>query len=561
MTIQKLSKNQEIIRFSIVIPTYQRREVVLRSVQALAHQEFEGNFEVIVVVDGSMDGSGEALRQLSVPFPLMVIEQPNQGASTARNRGAQEAKGEIILFLDDDMEAHPQLITEHNGSHQQGADAVIGNIPLHPESPKNFLSYVVGQWAEERVNELLAVNGNLPFNEIMTGQLSISRKTFFEVGGFDIKFTQGGSFGNEDLDFGLRLTRAGYKVLFNPKAISWQKYVVTPRQYLRQYRQAGRADVLFARLHPEEATKMFHRPESLMDRLIWRWFRGLIRGFVLTVLELGSQRSFIVQMFSWLVNLEYYQGVREAGGIPKPRPLRILCYHAIADLAKDPVLQSYGIPPEQFREQMDLLLKSGYRFIDADEFLRFVQGKGGLPKQPILLTFDDCYQDVLDFALPILQERHIPAIAFAVSQRLTNEWDQAIGTLKLPLMDAEGLKKLAQGGIEIGSHSQTHPELTQISEEQLIQEINGSVIDLEKMGLTRPRLFAYPYGDYNHKVQKQVQEIGLEAAFTVEPNFVKPGENPYQIPRFEIFNKDTGFKFRWKVFTAGRSWKKFMFNH
>jgi peptidoglycan/xylan/chitin deacetylase (PgdA/CDA1 family)/glycosyltransferase involved in cell wall biosynthesis len=550
MTIPKLSNNQEILRFSIVIPTYQRREVVLGSVQALARQEFEGKFEVIVVVDGSTDGSGEALRQLSLPFPLTVIEQVNQGASTARNRGAETARGEIILFLDDDMEAHPQMITEHDHSHQEGADAVIGNIPLHPESPKNFLSYVVGEWAEERVNELLAVNGNLPFNEIMTGQLSISRKTFFDLGGFDIKFTQGGSFGNEDLDFGLRLTKGGYKVFFNPKAISWQKYVVTPRQYLRQYLHAGRADVLFARLHPEEATKMFHRPESLMDRLIWRWFRGLIRGFVLTVLELGSQRSFIVQLFSWLVNLEYYQGVREAGGIPKPRPLRILCYHAIADLAKVPILESYGVPPEQFKEQMDLLLNLGYRFIDADEFLRFVQGKGGLPKRPILLTFDDCYQDVLDFALPILQERGIPAIAFAVSQRLTNEWDQAIGTPEMQLMDAEGLKKLAEGGFEIGSHSQTHPELTQISDDQLIQEIAGSVADLEKMGLNRPRFFAYPYGDYNQKVEEVAQKTGLEVAFTVEPGLVKPGANPYQIPRIEILKRDAGLRFLGKVLFA-----------
>jgi hypothetical protein len=62
-----------------------------------------------------------------------------------------------------------------------------------------------------RVNELLAVNGNLPFNEIMTGQLSIPRKTFFELGRFDTKFTRGGSFGNEDLDFGLRLQEGGYK--------------------------------------------------------------------------------------------------------------------------------------------------------------------------------------------------------------------------------------------------------------------------------------------------------------------------------------------------------------
>jgi peptidoglycan/xylan/chitin deacetylase (PgdA/CDA1 family)/GT2 family glycosyltransferase len=562
MTMPTLSNSDKIMRFSIVIPTYQRRDVVVSSVQALAHQEFDGNFEVIVVVDGSNDGSGEALKQLTLPVPLTVIEQVNQGRATAINNGVAVAKGELLLFLDDDMEAHPHLLKEHDLSHQQGADIVIGHIPLHPDSPQNFLSEVVKIWADERLELLSQPNAQLTLHDLITGQASIPREIFNCLGGFNVNFNRNGFFGNEDLDFCYRLRQKGYQAVFNPRAISWQKYIVTPRQYLRQYYQAGRADVLFARLHPEETETMFHRPETMMDRWVWRWFRGLIRGFVLTALELGSQRNFLVQIFCWLVNLEYYQGVRESGGIPQPRPLRILCYHAIADLKKAPILESYGVPPEIFAQQMDQLSKSGYRFIDADEFLRFLQGKGGLPKKAVLISFDDCYQDVLDFALPILQERGIPAVAFAVSKRLggTNEWDQRIGAPIMQLMDVEGLKKLAQGCFEIGAHSQTHPQLTQISQEQLVDEMAGSIADLEKVGLTRPRLFAYPHGVYDENVEKLAQEIGLEAAFTVEPDWVKPGVKPYQIPRFEIFREDTGWKFHWKVLTAGRSWKKMLFS-
>ncbi|MGL4375001.1 MAG: polysaccharide deacetylase family protein, partial [Microcoleaceae cyanobacterium] len=141
-----------------------------------------------------------------------------------------------------------------------------------------------------------------------------------------------------------------------------------------------------------------------------------------------------------------------------------------------------------------------------------------------------------------------------------NEWDQRIGAPIMQLMDVEGLKKLAQGGFEIGAHSQTHPQLTQISQEKLVDEMAGSIADLEKVGLTRPRLFAYPHGVYDENVEKLAEEIGLEAAFTVEPDFVKPGVKPYQIPRFEIFREDTGWKFNWKVLTAGRSWKKMLFD-
>ena len=100
------------LRFSVVIPTYQRRDVVVSSVRALAAQEDAPPFEVVVVVDGSVDGTAEALRALATPFPLSVVEQPNAGRPAACNRGAAAASGELLLFLDDDMEAHPRLLAE-----------------------------------------------------------------------------------------------------------------------------------------------------------------------------------------------------------------------------------------------------------------------------------------------------------------------------------------------------------------------------------------------------------------------------------------------------------------
>lgn len=543
------AKGNNICSCSIVIPTFQRREVVLDTVKALEHQNCDAPFEAIVVVDGSSDGSAEALSKLALPFPLHVIEQPNRGASSARNKGAEQAQGEIILFLDDDMEAHPALITEHIRSHREGADAVIGHIPLHPESPKNFLSSVVGEWAETRVQELEAIEDKLPFNEIMTGQLSISRKTFWEMGGFNTKFTHGGSFGNEDLDFGLRLQEANYKVVFNPKAISWQKYVVTPRQYLRQYRQAGRADVLFARIHPNQTNHLFHRPQSWADQYIWRWFRWIIRWFTLTLIDLGLAGSRTARLFSWLVNLEYYQGVREAGGIPQPRPLRVLCYHSISDLKGMPIIEEYGIPPQIFRRQLKRLKKWGFNFIDSNELINFLEGRGGLPRRPVLVTFDDCYQDIFGSALPILKEMGIPAVAFAVSNLLgkDNQWDTINGAPSQKLLDSEGLRELEREGVEIGSHSRNHPMLNSIDFDQLRKEIFGSVEELEAVGLKRPRLLAYPYGEYDQNVQRILQNSDIHSAFTVQPGLVYPKQDNYLIPRIEILRKDSYLRFLWKI--------------
>ncbi|MER3446459.1 MAG: hypothetical protein C4291_06225 [Candidatus Dadabacteria bacterium] len=550
--MQDISRGKS-VRFSVIIPTYQRRELVLALVHSLVRQEFDGHFEVIVVVDGSIDGTAQALREISVPFPMMVIEQQNKGRATALNRGADVAHGEILLFLDDDMEAHPRLLAEHNRSHQEGADIVLGHIPLHPESPSNFLGAAVGIWSEERVKRLSSPNATPNIHDMITGQASLSLEIFRKLGGFDTNFNRNGSFGNEDLDFCYRLKLKGYHIVFNPNAISWQKYVVTPSDYLSQWRQAGRADVALVRKHPDLINDIFaaHPAESLIERVLWR----LTSWLLLALVNVGIQNAITTRLFFRGRDLEYWRGVREAGGIPKPQSLRILAYHSISDLSGCHILEQYGVPEGLFLRQIDTLQNSGYRFITTDEFLRFLNGNGGLPRKPLLLTFDDCFEDILKVALPILKKRGIPAVAFAVSGRLggVNDWDKIIGAKQIRLLDANGLKELAAGGVEIGSHSKTHRPLAQVPTEELAKEVGGSLADLQAIGLPRPRLFAYPHGKSDDRVEKAVQEAGIQAAFTVTADCVMPFQNPYRIPRIEILRSDVGWKLLCKVALAGRS--------
>lgn len=565
--MQELSSTNEFdsLRLSVVIPTYQRRGLVVASVRALARQEFDGKFEVIVVVDGSADGTTEALKEIDVPFPFTVLEQENRGAATARNRGAAAARGELLLFLDDDMEAHPRLLAEHDRSHREGADVVFGHLPLHPESPSNFLSAGIKLWTDGRLERLLAPGASLTLHDLMTGQMSLSRELFDRVGCFDTNFTLGGTFGDEDIDFGYRLMRAGYRLVFNPDAISWQNYIVRPRQYLRQWRQAGRADVAFARKHPEQAKTIFalNGSEKRTNRFLWRPLIALspitipvmaaLRWLALALVERGIETTKVVRFFYQVWAMEYWRGVWEAGGMPRPRRLRVLAYHAIRDLADAPVIADYSVPPDQFRRHLDMLLRAGFQFITADEFLCFLRDGGGLPRRPVLLTFDDGYEELKDVVLPILRERKIPAVVFAVSGLVgkTNEWDEAIGAPQLRLLDANGLKSLAQAGVEVGAHSRTHRALNRLSDEDLSEEVAGSVAELRAVGLNRPRMFAYPEGEYNQAVLQAVQETGIEAAFTVVPGRVRHSHDPLQIPRIEIMRADTGWRFLWKVLYAG----------
>jgi len=551
-------------RFSVVIPTYERRELALASVSAFARQSFSGRFEVIVVVDGSTDGTAGALRALDVPFPLTVVEQPNRGASAARNAGAAAARGEILLFLDDDMEAHADLLAEHDRSHRDGADVVFGHLPLHPQSPANFLSAGIKWWTDGRLERLTGPGAQLTLHDLLTGQMSISSELFKQAGGFDPGFTAGGTFGDEDIDFGYRLMRAGYRLTFNPAAISWQNYVVRPHQYLRQWRQAGSADVAFARKHPEAASTIFalNGAEKKANRLLWRPLVSLapvttpimagLRWLALALVRHWSRYPAIVRFFYQVWAMEYWRGVRDGGGMPRPRPVCVLAYHAIQDLGHAPVIGPYTVAPRRFASQLHMLCRLGFNFVTLDEVLCYVRGRGGLPRRPLLLTFDDGYAHLLETMLPVVRARSIPAVAFAVSTQLggTNVWDEAIGAPSLRLLDADGLRQLAAGGVEIGAHSRTHRPLTKLCDQQLTAEIAGSIKDLEEAGVRRPRAFAYPEGEHDERVVSAARDSGLDAAFTVVPGRLQMGSDPLRIPRVEVLAADGSLRLLWKVLGA-----------
>jgi glycosyltransferase involved in cell wall biosynthesis len=113
-------------RLTVVVPTYQRRSIVLATLEALERQDTEDLFEVVVVVDGSTDGTAQALQGREWAFPIHVLQQSNRGAATARNVGAANGGADIILFLDDDMEATPGLLRIHLEAYETEADAVVG---------------------------------------------------------------------------------------------------------------------------------------------------------------------------------------------------------------------------------------------------------------------------------------------------------------------------------------------------------------------------------------------------------------------------------------------------
>ncbi|MEQ8440288.1 MAG: glycosyltransferase family 2 protein [Ilumatobacter fluminis] len=104
---------------SIVVPTYNRRRRLDRVLRSLAGQRTDIPFEVVVVSDGSTDDTDEYLSSASVPLPVRAIRQDNAGPAAARNRGIEAAAGDLIVFLDDDVVAGPELVARHAAEHDQ----------------------------------------------------------------------------------------------------------------------------------------------------------------------------------------------------------------------------------------------------------------------------------------------------------------------------------------------------------------------------------------------------------------------------------------------------------
>ncbi len=234
--------------------------------------------------------------------------------------------------------------------------------------------------------------------------------------------------------------------------------------------------------------------------------------------------------------------------------MRILAYHAVSDLRDDPVLAEYGLPPALLAAQLDGLAAHGWDFVDLDAALAALAGEWALPRRAVLLTFDDGYADLLEVAVPLLEERGLPAVVFAVAGHLggVNDWDHHKGAANLRLLDPAGLRQVAARGIEIGAHTRTHRPLPEVPPAEVEAELSGAAELLETAGVPRPRAFSYPYGRWSGELAAAVRDAGYEIAFTTAWGNPHPGVDRYAVPRIEVHASDTPRKLRLKMALA--SW-------
>ncbi len=237
--------------------------------------------------------------------------------------------------------------------------------------------------------------------------------------------------------------------------------------------------------------------------------------------------------------------------MPDTAGVKVLAYHWV-DPEPGRRLRAWGLTPDVFAAQMTALVDGGYKVLSLAEALQVVRGERPVSHKTVALTFDDGYMDLLDHALPVLRRFELPATFFLVSDRVgrTNTWDARHGDPPRPLMGWKDAAALAAEGMEIGSHSRTHPFLTNLSESEMDREIRGSKEVIEDR-LGRPvRFFSYPHGLHDTRCRGLVASAGYSAACSTRFGGNGAATDPFQMHRSEITHYDTSWSFWFKARTG-----------
>lgn len=302
---------------SVIIPTFNRRQRLGQVLEALQQQTLESSaFEVVVIDDGSTDGTAEWLRAQNFRFRLRPETQSNGGPAQARNKGVHTASGRLVVFIDDDVVPIPELLAQHLASHDAEPHdlAVIGPLASLPHYPMPWVA-----WEQAKVEKQYQamLRGDYPptFRQFWTGNASVARHHVIGAGLFDVSLRRA-----EDIELGLRLKERGVQFRFNPEARGFHHVERSLASWSNTYASYGELEVqILGRLGEHVALETLAanfrrlRPEV---RVLLRCCVGRQRLHALTTRALSafletstasSHHEVSLPVCSALANLLYWQ--------------------------------------------------------------------------------------------------------------------------------------------------------------------------------------------------------------------------------------------------------------
>ncbi|NNE11562.1 MAG: glycosyltransferase family 2 protein [Ilumatobacter sp.] len=314
----------DIAKVSVVVPTFNRLAQLRRTLEALAQQvDVDVPVEVVVVDDGSTDRTPEWLVSPDVPVQVVSVSQQNGGPAAARNWGIQNATGDLIIFLDDDVVPATDLIATHLGEHAAGDGDLVVIGPMR--TPDSRLSPWV-RWEQKQLDKQYdaMLNGlwEATPRQFFTGNASVERRHLAVAGGFDTSFRRA-----EDVELGHRLADAGLKFTFVAEAVVLH-YAERPFTSWRAAAgQYGRNDVIFGReLGREDLLRQFcaefHYRHPLIRLTTSITLRSRVARRALVPVVAAATKllcrtgptALTDAALSALYNLEYYHGMADQLG-------------------------------------------------------------------------------------------------------------------------------------------------------------------------------------------------------------------------------------------------------
>jgi peptidoglycan/xylan/chitin deacetylase (PgdA/CDA1 family) len=235
------------------------------------------------------------------------------------------------------------------------------------------------------------------------------------------------------------------------------------------------------------------------------------------------------------VSVRSPQGSERALTLPRHLPQRelvvpILMYHRIrvAPPGTPSMERRLSVDPRVFAEQMEWLKRHGYRAVTQRELFHALISGRPLGRKPILISFDDGYSDVFHNALPVLVRLGLRATAYVISGR-TLRSDTVFLTWHL-------LRALEREGVEIGSHTVTHRDLTTLSDADALRELVASRRALEHRLGHFVQWLAYPGGAYDARIERLARQAGYVLAVTTDSGTVQSARSPLALRRLRVLD-------------------------
>jgi GT2 family glycosyltransferase len=257
---------------SVVIPAYNAEALISKCLDSLLKQTIDQTkYEIIVVDDGSTDATADVVQSFE---NVRLIKQNNQGPAAARNNGAANAKGDIILFTDSDCVPAINWIEEMIRPFNDDAE-IVGVKGIYKTDQKELIARFVQAEYEDKY-DVLKRDQYIDF--VDTYSAGFKRKVFLEFGGYDTSFPVACA---EDVELSFRMFSRGYKMVFNPNAVVSHRHPATLTGYLKKKYKFAFWRILAVRKNPNKIIKDSHTPQIMKLQLLF--FPLLIISLLATI--------------------------------------------------------------------------------------------------------------------------------------------------------------------------------------------------------------------------------------------------------------------------------------